>query len=327
MKQLIRRWLLGPRVIPHYVLVGLPEPQNEVRVFLRGAGVTLEVTASNVVVALRPLHLALALSHEQANLWQSVPVELVFCDAYQPDTTLGIVRLSQAGVRQLANQRLCIFQARGSVNHCVPRWRAATYYWYRWWSGRLRGDPYNPQMSRSDLHSFLVLCTSPRPVALLTIPAPGNSAMVVADLSGYVLPQVFVVALPRQHSTTKLARTGTHLVLSRVPVDMADTVYRLEQLNGNDSSGSKTVPVETRLSPTFGLPVPSAAISAIELAVEQSFDVGSHTVLVTQVVSESSFRDGLCMHHVQGFYHDWRRRKGWEWPGTDGARHEPGVKS
>ena len=59
LKKKLRALALGPNPVPQLATVGRHSPQDEVRVLVGGLDGELDVTRSNVVVALRPLTLGL----------------------------------------------------------------------------------------------------------------------------------------------------------------------------------------------------------------------------------------------------------------------------
>src|SRR5215475_10065038 len=135
--QALRRFVLGPADFPQKCLLGMSDPQSEVSVWLDSAGAPLEVTQNNIIVAARPLTIGIGLEKEYgpADVLGRHTV-LRFKEMGGEQHLLGEIRLRMSGTIPLGNEQLCLFETRGSTNHCVPRGRLWLRYLdqeYRKW--------------------------------------------------------------------------------------------------------------------------------------------------------------------------------------------------
>ena len=311
-KTLLRRVLLGAHPIPQYAVVGVPEANREVRVELRGVGTAMDVTDNNVVASLRPLRVAIAMPPDRAAAAQESRDQTLVFSAERSGRELGLVRMRLEAVKPLAGDMLCLFRIQGCVNRCVSRWKSFLYDRYRAWSARRRGSQYNHQMSRKDLQSFFVLYTYPRPVALVTVQATDGGNIFPMDLMGPTRPPYFLLALHSTAPSVQRIKEIGQITLSYMPVDLAGVVYDLGKNHRVAHIDWDTVPLTLRRSPLHGWPVPDAALAILELAVEEAWDLGSHTLFVTRIVQNERLADGARMCHIQGFLQDYLRRHGRE---------------
>lgn len=309
-RRVVRRALLGPDPIPQYAIVGVDGTEQRVRVELRGTHEARDVTHNNVVASLRPLRIAVALGNDERDdsRWDHRR-ELAFIETAS-GRELGLIRLKPEATKPLAENTLWIFRCTGSVNRCVSRWKALLYDQYRTWSARVRKDRYNHQMSRADLESFFVFYTYPRPVVLVTVGADEGGNIFPMDLIGPVGPPYFLLALHTTAPSVERIKRIRRVTLSYMPVELAQSVYDLGKNHRVADIDWEAVPIPLRRSPVTGSPVPAAALAVAEVAVEDAYDFGSHTLFVTRITREEQLAEGRRMCHIQGFYWDDLRRRG-----------------
>lgn len=309
--KLVRSALLGRNPVPQYAVVGVRQPQRKVRVELRGIGSPLDVTNNNVVASLSPLRIAVALSQDSARILKSTEgAHLAFIEQERSGRNLGQIGISLEDTRPLGANVLCIFRTGKSINHCVSKWKSIVYEQYRSWSARRRKDRYNHQMSRGDLQSFLVFYTCPRPVALITIYTGDGGNIFPMDLIGPAGGSYFLLALHNTAPSVERIKRIGRLAVSHVPIDMTEAVYELGKNHRVADIDWDTLPVPVQRSPIGDWPIPRSALLVSEVSVDETYDMGSHTLFVTRVTAEERLAEGLRMCHIQGFYQDYLRQQG-----------------
>lgn len=309
-KRLIKRALLGPQPIPQWAVTALRDPQQDVRVSLEGLGPPQDVTANNVVAALRPLTLAICLdAARHPALLPSVRPRLVFRSTSE-DRVLGTVSLTPRKWLPAGGHRYCLFETTGHTNYCVPRPRLWFHYGMHIRAMRNDRTPYNFKLAPRELLRLLVFYICPRPVVLVTVAWREALNLFPMDLVGPTDSGFFSLALRSTSPAVELMKASRRLALASPPFEYKDQVYSLGKHHRAPSIDPATLPFETDLSPTFGLPIVAAALRVREVEIHQAHVVGSHTVFLTRVVSDERRSQHLQLFHTCGFYQYYLERHG-----------------
>jgi flavin reductase (DIM6/NTAB) family NADH-FMN oxidoreductase RutF len=290
------------------------DPQSEVSVWLDGAGASLDVTQNNIIVAAHPLIIGIGLEKEigPADIVRRHTV-LRFNERCGEQRLLGEIRLRMIGTIPLGNEQLCLFETRGSRNHCVPRCRLWLRYLdqeYRKWRSARHSETPTPQMPAAELRSVFAFYICPRPVVLVTVVHGRGGNIFPMDLIGPVGTRHFALALHNTSAPLPLIEQSRHIALSCVPLECSSLASDLGRNHKTPVIDFCSLPFATTASASFGLPVPRFALRVREMQIETMRQFESHTLLVGKTISNEFRADGLQMFHVHGSYQMWRQRKG-----------------
>jgi flavin reductase (DIM6/NTAB) family NADH-FMN oxidoreductase RutF len=296
----LRRLLDPPRVRP----VPLCDPQQEVEVWLSGAGDPINVTANNVIAALRPLTIAVMFSGGAALNLNQAELRLCMREATGKSLSLGAIDLRFTNALRLSgDHQLCLFEANGSENCCMP---VLNMWLYRFLAksrakASQRSNEYNFQMTQTDLGCFDVFYICPRPVVLVTAEHAGTASMFPMDLIGPTGSSWFTLALRNTSAAAGLMEESRRIALTSVPWALKDLAYELGKYHELPGTDWNALPVKTKPSALFGLPVLEGMPGVREVRIEQSHKIGSHTLFITRIEQEAVGEQvGLQLFHKFG---------------------------
>src|SRR5580658_8867808 len=310
-RAVLRQVVFGPP-IPQFCTVGLKYPQSEVRVWLRGLGAPLDVTASNVIVAARPFTVGLGLEQvpDGATIGR-VSLFLGFSDCSGDNRWLGEIQLSYTETIRIGDRVLCLFRGSRSTNRCLPRsvvWRRYLDFVRR--QRRVAKGPTPPEtrMIIRELFALSTFYICPRPVVLVSV-VDGNAGNIFPmDLIGPIGGQHFTLALHGTSTAVSPMERSRRVALSGVPAEQASIAYALGQNHKKTDFRWNQISFDLTTSPAFGLPIPEFALSVKEMEIEEVRAMGSHKLFICRT-EVSHFRShGLQLSFVQGFYHARRQQ-------------------
>jgi hypothetical protein len=99
-----------------------------------------------------------------------------------------------------------------------------------------------------------------------------------------------------------------HVAISDMPADLAPVIFKLGEHHKKASIDWCTLPFGMRKSPVFSLPHPANALRTRELEILSCDEVGSHTLFVTRVASDTRYSQGQQLFHVSGNYQHYRAK-------------------
>jgi flavin reductase (DIM6/NTAB) family NADH-FMN oxidoreductase RutF len=303
-RALLRRLALIAGRVPRYLPVGEPDHQQQIRVTLEGLGTPTDVTHSHVMVALRPLTIALAFpAGRPPDAPGRYRLSLRVSPRSEPGTTLGTVGLRQADSLTVGETALQLFRMNGSTNACLPRGVRAVFAAYHAWGDWKRRKQRNTPMEPRDLEALQVLYICPRPVVLVTVQHGSASNLFPMDLIGQTDSPYFLLGLRRTSPSIRLIRESRRLTVSDVPLEYTAAAFQMGGHHEKERIDWSVLPFETGPSAGHGLPVLRDALRVRDLEVRDIRDVGSHTLFVTEVIREERRRDGLQMCFITGPYY------------------------
>ncbi len=312
LKRRVRNFLLGSGPVPRLAPVGKHDPQDEVRVILKGLGSSIDVTRNNVVASLRPLTLGLGIeSAHSSERFQGKRLTLEFREQHGENRLLGRIGLSVVNSKQLGTAQLHLCRCRSARNFCVSRRGACMheiYHAYQGWRSGRHPNPYNFRMSASDLRCLFVFYICPRPVVLVTVTHEAAGNIFPMDLIGPVANGYFSLALRNTSPAVQLIKAAGRISLADVPIERMSVAYALGEHHKKKSIDWSSLPFEFSRSQTFGLPVPGFALRVREMEISESLSFGSHTVFLARAVSSQDCLHDKQMFHTNGFYRDWINR-------------------
>ncbi|HUL01630.1 MAG TPA: flavin reductase [Gemmatimonadales bacterium] len=301
---LLKRLLLVAGRVPRYLPVGYPSPQHDVRVTLDGLDTPHDVTHTHVMIALRPLTVALTPPPgvpSDALARQALSLRLSPWTA--PETTLGVVELRHTEAIETTGPTLHLFQQRGSLNACMPAAANTVFAVYHRWGDWKRRHQRNTPMEPHDLRAVGVLYICPRPVVLVTVQHGAASNLFPMDLIGQTDGPHFLLGLRNTSPSIRLIEESRRLAVSDAPLEFTARAFKLGEHHAKERIDWSALPFETGPSAGHGLPVPREALRVRDVQVRQVHVVGSHTLFVTDVVHDERRRDGLQMCFIAGPYY------------------------
>ena len=285
MKLLLRKLVNSPRYGP----VGLHDPQQDVEVWLHGSGDPVNVTQNNVVAALRPFTIGVMFNRDYLPLLTVNQLRLCMHESRGSKRLLGAIHLRLANSIPLDQHRLCLFEASGYENYCVPTLGLRLYYVRAKRRAALtqRKNPHNFQMTQRDLRCSYVFYICPRPVVLVTVQYEGSANMFPMDLIGPTDSPWYTMALRSTSPAVRLMQQSRCMALASIPATCQDVVYELGKYHKQSSLDWAHLPLPTAPSPLFGLPVPEAALKVREVRVREFREIGSHMLFITSIERET----------------------------------------
>jgi flavin reductase (DIM6/NTAB) family NADH-FMN oxidoreductase RutF len=306
----LRQLVFGPS-IPQFCTVALPNPQVEVRAWLRGLRTPLEVTECNVIASARPFTVGIGLQHipDEAAV-KRVPLSLDFIDR-AGDRLLGEIQLTYSETIRIGERVLCLFRAMRSTNKCLPRslvWRRYLDFARRERLANNSSSPPETRMITRELFALSTFYICPRPVVLVSV-VDGNAAnLVPMDLIGPIGGPHFSLALHNSSTAIPLIERSRKVALSSVPAGQISIAYAMGQNHKKADFRWNQLPFDLTTSPAFALPIPEFALAVREMEVEEIRALGSHKLFICRTQSNQVRTHGLQLSFVHGFY-DARRQQ------------------
>jgi flavin reductase (DIM6/NTAB) family NADH-FMN oxidoreductase RutF len=296
--------------LPQWAPVALRQPQDVVRVRMRGAHGEIDVTGMAVVAALSPLTLGVGLEEAaRAALGDCSTPVLRFADL-ESGRTVGALELIK--VRDCSTQaaRIALFEVRHAVQHCV-QWP------YRPWNRYLQSRairrhrrPHNFWMPPEAVQQLMIFYTCPRQVVLVSVEDGEHRNLFPMDLIGPVAPDRFTLALRNTSRSVPAMKTARRVVLSDVAAADCGLAYRLGAHHRDSLADWQSLPCAIERSRAFSLPFLQGALRVRELEILDFETIGSHTFFVTRIAAEQPLAQAHQLHHTSGLYQHFRTRHG-----------------
>ncbi len=316
MSDLLRRFAAYSD-IPEYVVVGLSEPQQEIKVELRGLGIPRDVTFNHSLAAMRPVTISIGLDpSEDLAAIENARWSLVFLERGSRGTILGEIGLRFLSVMHLPMTRVGLFEATGCKNSCLSLPALILYYIRQAWRNFRKARPDNFHVPLRQLHCIYVFYICPRPVVLVTVMHGESGNIFPMDLIGYVSSGYFLMALRSTSPSVETISLSREMVLSSIPPDYKNVAYDLGKHHRKKNINWNSLEFPVRPSPLLALPMPATALRVREVRVEKIQEVGSHTLFTTTIVNEESYSSNLQMFHIHGTYARYLKRTSLVQPDT-----------
>jgi flavin reductase (DIM6/NTAB) family NADH-FMN oxidoreductase RutF len=301
----------GLRPLPQWSPIALRDPQDVVTVTWRSGNRRVDVTHDNVVAALRPLTLAIGPSLPQIGAGGSSALEIA---DRVTGAGLGSIELGAARRVEAPGVGLTLFDVTGSVDRCLGLMRRALDTRLRQIRGRRRSDPFNFTLGPDALRQLLAFYICPRPVVLVSVDDGQHSNLFPMDLIGPIGRDGFTLALRSTSQSVATMCSTRRMAISSVPASHRETAYRLGVHHRHARVDWTTLPFGVARTARFGLPAPHLASRVRELEAVGIEIVGSHTLFVTRVVSDTGPTDQLLLHHTSGSHQHLRASHGRGFP-------------
>ncbi len=282
---------------------------------MRCAGREFDVTRAVVVASLRPLTLGVGSSDEpvRSALAQDSRPELRLIDL-DSGSTVGVLQLQAARTWETAGARLSLFHILLGTQRCV-RWPYRA--WNQWLQNRQmrrNTDPHNFSMAPQAVQQQMIFYICPRPVVLVSVDDGQHSNLFPMDLIGPISDSHFTLALRSTSQSVPAMKNIRRVALCDVPARDYALAYKLGAHHKNVQVSWDTLPFQTHRSRLFKLRCPEIALRVREIEILDFDTIGSHTLFMTQVVSEQTSRNDPQFFHTSGIYQHFRSRHGRPFP-------------
>ena len=316
-RELLHDLMLGPRPVRQQCILGMRDPQSEVRVTLRGSGASFDVTDNHVMACAQPLTVAIGIEAQRSRSLVGSRFSLQFRAANQQ---LARITLQMVDAIPIAGESLCLFQLRSCRNYCLPRPQLWAHYAraaYRRWRSQAQSRASDFRMAARKLHCVFALYIRPRPVFLVSAADGSVGNLFPMDLVGPVGQESFAVALHNTSTGLTLLSQSRRIALCSVPFNKAPVAFVLGNQHKLSTIDYASLPFSMKRSSTFGLPVPEFSLRVREMQIHTVLPIGSHTLFVARTVDDQLWKDDLQLFQIHGFYDAWRQR----------LRHSPSLEA
>ncbi len=300
----VRRLCLGKTNQPQQCTVGISDPQAEVSVWLRGIGAPRDVTFAHSIACAVPFTICIGDGEWPRH---QNPAEGLALEFREHDGEKRL--LAQLGLRQTAailteGPALHLFQVDSCKNYCLPQGRLWAHYlhhaYLRWRSTS------HIRMSACEDRAMIAAFICPRPVVLVSAVSGDRSNMFPMNLLGSVSDGYFAFALDSTRLAAPLVAAAGAVALSGIPLEQSEVAQRLGKNHKKESVPWNQLPFPTRPSKSLSIPVPCFASRVIELQIETTRNLGSHTFFVARVIRDERRGEGDQFFMIHGIYQSWR---------------------
>jgi flavin reductase (DIM6/NTAB) family NADH-FMN oxidoreductase RutF len=162
-------------------------------------------------------------------------------------------------------------------------------------------------------HSATILTNGP-PLHLFQVDGCRNYCLPAGRL-GSLSDGYFAFSLDSTRLAAPLVAGAGQVALSGIPVGRAEVAQQLGKNHKQESVAWSQLPFPTTPSTALGIPVPCFASRVIELQIETTRNLGSHTLFVSRVVRDEHRAAGEQFFMVHGIYQSWRLAHGYDHSG------------
>ncbi len=304
LRQLMKKAMFGGERLPNRFFLAQTEPQQEVVVWLLGAGEPVNVTRRHCQASAVPFTICIEFARGHApgeNVRSRLKLRL--SENGGAERVLSEIDLDYQETLACGESEFLLFHARRSVNHCLSKRRLWSHH--LWNTYVTRKAKVRASAAQTRAMSSLFCC--PRPVSLFSVSdQEGNGNIYPLNVMGDLNRNYFGFCLKHNYLPEKFVQQTRRVVLSSVPIKQAPIAYLLGPNHNRPTIDWNRLPFSTRPSRILKIPVPVFACRVRELQVERVQRLGYHTFFVARVLSDERLAHvpELCVAH--GFYEDWR---------------------
>ena len=291
----------------HQPIAVVEESVPEVRPELVIGPHTFDVSQLHAPVALCPFTIGL-LADNSWSLGSGITPRWLVRENGPAGNILGTMDLHSAGSATIGPIRLQLFHATAGRNNCAPVLRRTWQYFIAWRHAR-RGAlrRHDISMTATDLRCLDIYYIWARPVYVVSVAHRPGFNMFPMDLVGFVgSAGNFLLALRSTSPSVAEMLRSRRIALSSIPARFKQEIYALGAHHKQPLKDASSLPFPVSRSEAFRLPVPSVAFRIRELEIVDSQEIGSHTVFVANVATDSTVSTSAQLGHVSGMYSRYR---------------------
>ena len=308
----LKRMFLGKTYQPQQCTVGLHAPQAEVSVWLHANGAPQNVTFEHSIACSSPFTICIGSKDWPLGDTGDCPT-LTFREHDGEERLLAELGLRRTAIVPTEGRALHLFQVDRCKNYCLPAGRLWAHYLHH---GYLRWrSTSHVRPSAREAHAMTASFICPRPVVLVSAVWGDRSNMFPMNLLGSLSDGYFAFALDSTRLAAPLVAGAGAVALSSIPLGRAEVAQQLGKNHKKESIAWNQLPFPTRPSTALGIPVPCFASRVIELQIETTRNLGSHTLFVSRVVRDECCGAGEQFFMVHGIYQSWRLTHGYDQSG------------
>jgi flavin reductase (DIM6/NTAB) family NADH-FMN oxidoreductase RutF len=304
----LKRTLLGKTHQPQQCTVGIPDPQAEVGVWLYGIGAPRDVTFEHSIACASPFTICIGGSDWQLGNSGKGPV-LKFRERDGKGRVLAELGLRHSATILTNGPSFRLFQVDHCRNYCLPQGRLWAHYLHH--SYLRRRSTSHIRLSNRAAQAMTAAFICPRPVVLVSAIWGDRSNMFPMNLLGSLGDGYFAFSLDSTRLAAPLVAGAGQVALSGIPMERAEVAQQLGKNHKKESVAWSELPFPTTPSTALGIPVPCFASRVIELQLETTRNLGSHTLFVSRVVRDERRHAGQQFFMVHGIYQSWRLAHGY----------------
>jgi flavin reductase (DIM6/NTAB) family NADH-FMN oxidoreductase RutF len=300
----IKKIALGEADVPQQCTVAMPDPQLEIRVWLKGSGERLDITHNHVVACASPMTVGIGVDSGQP---RTRPL-LEFREREGEQRLLAQVRLEKSETVSGAGQELSLFRIRSCAIYCLPRHRVWAHdlyqFFVRWRAEKNPEIPMSIRAARS-MNAFFIC---PRPVVLVSAMHGNSGNIFPMNLFGGIGDGYFAFALNSMRNAAPLVEHAGRVALSSIPFEHAGLARQLGRNHRLQSVNWDELPFRTTRSAALGLPIPEFALRVREMEIEAVRKLGSHTLFFARLIRDERLANNLQFCMIHGIYQARRLR-------------------
>jgi flavin reductase (DIM6/NTAB) family NADH-FMN oxidoreductase RutF len=308
-----KRIVLGKLNQPQQCNIGIPDPQPEIRVWLLGMGAPRDVTFAHSIACASPFTICIGGGVSPGDRTPGKPLALQFREHHDERRLLAELALCHTDTLLTKGPALLLFQVESCKNYCLPKARLWAHYLYLAYV-QSRSNSHI-RMSTCEAHAMIAAFICPRPVVLVSAVSRNRSNIFPMNLLGNLGDGYFAFALDSTRLAAPLVADAGTVALSGIPMEHSEAARQLGKNHKRETISWNQLPFPTKPSSACGIPVPCFASRVIEMQIETTHNLGSHTFFVARVIRDERHSDGAQFFMVHGIYQSWRLAK----------HHEPRV--
>jgi flavin reductase (DIM6/NTAB) family NADH-FMN oxidoreductase RutF len=305
----LKRTLLGKTNQPQQCTVGIHDPQAEVGVWLHGIGAPRDVTFEHSIACASPFTICIGGTDWQLGDAGKGPA-LTFREHDGEGRVLAELDLRHTATILTNGPALHLFQVDRCRNYCLPAGRLWAHYLHHAYLRRRSTSHIRLSTLAAQAMTASFIC--PRRVVLVSAVWGDRSNIFPMNLLGSLSDGYFAFSLDSTRLAAPLVAGAGAVALSCIPVGQAGTAQQLGKNHKKESVAWGQLPFPTTPSTTLGIPVPCFASRVIELQLETTRNLGSHTLFVSRVVRDERRAAGEQYFMVHGIYQSWRLAHGYD---------------
>ena len=300
----VKRIFLGKLNQPQQCNVGLRDPQPEIRVWLHGIGAPRDVTFTHSIACAAPFTICIGGGAGLSYQTPGVRLALQFREHDDEKRLLAELALRHTDTMLTNGPALHLFQVESCKNYCLPKGRLWAHYLHL---AYLQSQSTSHiRMSGCEAHAMIAAFICPRPVVLVSAVAGNRSNLFPMNLLGNLGDGYFAFALDGTRLAAPLVADAGSVALSGIPMEHSEVARQLGKNHKQETISWNQLPFPTQPSTAFGIPVPCFASRVIEMQIETTRNLGSHTFFVARVIRDERRSDGAQFFMVHGIYQSWR---------------------
>jgi len=281
--------LFGDQDQKQYLTVSLNQEQVIEKVFLRAGNHSLEISSRHFCLGQDPFLVGVCLSDDEAEkLSDSFVVEIS-----KLDNTIVSVRCRLDDSIQVGQGHLVLLvpdKKKFPLLNSLRQKSLVAYFHYH----------QKHKVSYEELNNFCAMYSFPRPVILTCFGKEPDYNIFPMDLQGSVPNGDFhLLGLRNTNVTLKSMLDSKRVVICGIHSKYKKTIFKLGAHHSKEPPPVNELPFKTLESKNFGFLIPEIVEYYKELKIVESFNKGSHTIMVCRVVyHEPSKQSFPSLHHL-----------------------------